>query len=220
MDTRPLDILEESVQIPQKGTPLDGVLAYPFVGFPNRAALVVGPHPLMGGRLENNVVRYVGRGLAEHGFATLRFRFGGAGASPEVMQRFWQTGNAPDDPQRGEDAAAAYAWIAALCGGPIILVGYSFGASLLARLLNERVRGVVLIGATLAQHEYSSLATSTMPKLLIAADNDFATPLGTTESWLAAAAEPKRLVIVPSAEHFYRGQEPRIVEEIMRWLTI
>lgn len=220
METGPLDILEESVQIPSGEEQLPGVLAYPFVGFPGRAALVVGPHPLMGGRLENNVVRGVGRGLAENGLVSLRFQFSDAATSPEVMEKFWQTGHAPDDPRRADDAAAAFAWFAALCRGPMILVGYSFGASLLAALLNERIGGVILIGATLAQHDYTALAASTVPKLLIAADNDFATPLTTTQNWFESAAVPKRLIVVPAAEHFYRGQESRIVEEIVRWLPL
>lgn len=219
-DTESLDILEESVQIPAGETQLSAVLAYPFAGFPDRAALIVGPHPLMGGRLENNVVRQVGRGLAEHGMASLRFQFAGEGTSPEVMERFWQTGHAPDDPSRADDAAAARAWLASLCDGPMILVGYSFGASLLAGLLGERVCGVVLIGATLAQHDYAILSTSKVPKLLIAADNDFATPLATSEAWFESADPPKKLVVVPSAEHFYRGQEGRIVQEIIQWLPL
>jgi len=174
----------------------------------------------MGGRLENNVVRHVGRGLAEHGFATLRFRFAGTGATSDVMDRFWKTGRAPEDPQRASEAAAAHAWLITLCGEATILVGYSFGASLLADLVTPRTRGVVLIGATLAQHDYAALADRPIPKLLIAADNDFATPLPTTETWFANAADPKQLVVMPSAEHFYRGQEGRIVEEIMQWLPI
>jgi alpha/beta superfamily hydrolase len=218
MDEGPLDILEEAVQISGHTALLPGVLAYPFAGFPRGAALVVGPHPLMGGRLENNVVRRVGRGLAEHGLASLRFEFAGADTSPDVMETFWQTGRAPDDPRRADDAAAAFTWLGALCAGPLLLVGYSFGGSLLAALRSERVRGVVLIGATLAQHDYTALAHSTLPKLLVAADNDFATPLATTQAWFESAAAPKRLVVLPAAEHFYRGQEARIVEEIAAWL--
>jgi alpha/beta superfamily hydrolase len=134
------------------------------------------------------------------------------------MEEFWKTGRAPDDPHRRDDAAAAFDWLRALTDRPIVPVGYSFGASLLGGLLDGQTRGVVLIGATFAQHEYGELASCGVPKLLIAADNDFATPLSITQQWFAAASEPKRLVVVPAAEHFYRGQEDRIVEEIMAWL--
>ena len=218
MNAELLDILEESVLIPNATSPLAGVLAYPLAGKPDRAALIVGPHPLMGGRLENNVVRGVGRGLAENGLLTLRFQFTGAETSPAVMERFWQTGVAPDDPRRADDARSAATWLSGPMPGPQLLVGYSFGASLLSELLDNATSGTVLIGPTLAQHDYTPLATSALPKLIIAADNDFATPLTTTQAWFETAVPPKQLVIVPAAEHFYRGQEQRIVEEIVKWM--
>ncbi len=218
MSVERFDIVEETVRVPHEPEPLSGVFAYPLVGLPDRAALIVGPHPLMGGRPENNVVRAVGRGLAECGLATLRFRFAGEGATPEVMEQFWQTGRAPDDPGRALDAAAARVWLADECPGRLVLVGYSFGASLLADLLDASVDAAVLIGPTLAQHDFRRLASSGVPKLVIAADNDFATPLRVTKAWACSARGVVKLVVVPAAEHFYRGQEERIVEEIIEWL--
>jgi alpha/beta superfamily hydrolase len=211
--------MEESVTLDSPRGELAGVLAYPLAGKPEIAALIVGPHPLMGGRLSNNVVRHVGRGLAESGLLTLRFAFAGGGPTSEVMEQFWQTGRAPEDPHRSEEVRSAWLWLAERHRGPAVLVGYSFGASLLGELLDdERVRGVVMIGATLLQHDYGRLARACMPKLLLAADNDFATPLSASQTWFAAAEKPKTLIVVPAAEHFYRDQEDRIVQEIVAWL--
>jgi alpha/beta superfamily hydrolase len=223
MNPKTCDILEESVAIPFGRDQLTGVLAYPFAGEPRGAALVIGPHPLMGGRLENNVVRHVGRGLAEHGLLSLRFCFANAGVSADVMESFWETGQAPDDVNRGQEAQAALDWLARTCTYHLLLVGYSFGASLLGELAStgnvaERITAVALIGPTLAQHDYTLLAASPLPKLVITADNDFATPLTLTRKWFAGTANPKRLVVVPAAEHFYRDQEPRLIEEIVSWM--
>lgn len=218
MKREPSDILEEGVRIPTDAAELDGVLAYPFAGQPERAALVVGPHPMMGGRIENNVVRAVGRGLAEHGFLTLRFRFSGAGPSAETMDEFWRSGQAPDDPQRVDDARAAFRWLGDVHPAPTVAIGYSFGAALLAHLCADpHISHIVMIGATLAQHDYDPIAESPLPKLVITADNDFATPLETTRSWFDRAREPKRMVTIETAEHFYRGQELRLVAEILDW---
>ncbi len=218
MTREPCDILEEAVRIGADADELDGVLAYPFAGQPQRGALIVGPHPMMGGRIENNVVRAVGRGLAEHGFLTLRFRFSGDGPSAEVMDEFWKSGRAPDDPQRVRDAAAAFRWLGDVNAGPTVAIGYSFGASLLAPLCADpRISHIVMIGATLVQHDYGPIAESSLPKLVITADNDFATPLEKTRVWFDQAREPKRRVIIEAAEHFYRGQEPRLVSEILDW---
>jgi alpha/beta superfamily hydrolase len=213
------DILEEAVRVGAEPGELPGVMAYPMAGQPSQAALIVGPHPLMGGRLENNVVRGLGRALAEHGWLTLRFEFSAAGASAGDMDRFWSTGQAPEDARRAMEARAALSWLARMHEDPILLIGYSFGASLLAELVDQqRLCGLVLIGATLTRHDFSRIAASRLPKLLLTADNDFATPLETTRAWYDAAAGPKRLVIVPAAEHFYRGREETLAQEILDWM--
>ncbi len=219
MKTQPCDILEESVSITSQRASLNGVLAYPFGAAPELAALVVGPHPMMGGRLDNNVVRATARGMAERGGVSLRFEFGGDGASAEVMEAFWQTGHAPDDPLRTEDTLAACAFLREVKSLPTVAIGYSFGASLLACLVGKPwISHLVLLGATLEHHDYSSISQSPLPKLVIAGDNDFATPLATTQQWFEAAIEPKRLVTLEAGEHFYRNQEDAIIREIVRWV--
>ena len=57
-----------------------------------------------------------------------------------------------------------------------------------------------------------------MRKLIITADNDFATPLEHTRAWVERAQSPKKLVVFEAAEHFYRGLEDRLVSEIIPWL--
>lgn len=215
----PVDILEETVRIPGPAGALAGVLAFPLVGTPGRAALMVGPHPLMGGRLENNVVRAVSRGLAEHGLLTLRFAFAGKGPTAEIMEAFWRTGHAPDDALHCDEACAAARWLGRMDLGSVVLVGYSFGASLLAELFDELpVSHVVMISPTLSHHDFSAVARSRLPKLLITASNDFATPAIVVQNWFADCAGPKSLVILESAEHFFRAQESRVVGELVRWL--
>jgi alpha/beta superfamily hydrolase len=213
------DILEESVLIDGQASRISAVLAYPLAGAERGAVLVAGPHPLMGGGLENNVVCGVARGLAEHGFVSLRFAYGGQGASQETMREFWQTGHAPEDPFRAIEARDALTCLRSVCPGPIVLVGYSFGASLIGGLLQEPPPDrLVLIGPTLLQHPFDAIQTSPIPKLIITADNDFATPLDHTRNWFAIARSEKKLVIIESGEHFYRGLEDRLVAEIAQWL--
>lgn len=219
MPVDPVDILEESVAIDAAHGELAGVLAYPLAGVPTRAALVVGPHPLMGGRLENNVVRSVARGLAEYGLTTLRFAFAGDGPTSEVMDEFWRTGHAPDDPARVDDARSAAIWFAHNVIGPTVLVGYSFGASILAEMIDlVGATQLVLICPTIAHHDFTEVARSSLPKLVIASNNDFATPLDAVETWAARCAGDANLIVLESAEHFFRGQEDRLVGEITTWL--
>lgn len=214
-----VDILEESVTIVCEPSSLSGVLAYPFDSDIRGAALVAGPHPLMGGSLQNNVVRSVGRGLAAHGYVSLRFSYGGDGVSATSMQRFLQTGHAPEDPERAVEACAALRLLRSICPKPLMLAGYSFGAAVIDQLVHDaKPSRLVLIGPTLRQHQFDTIQQSTINKLIITGDNDFATPLELTHSWFAAAHEPKKLVTFAASEHFYRGCENQLVAEIIQWL--
>lgn len=219
MQAETIDIIEESSSIESGGELVSTVLAYPFAGAPRRAVLIAGPHPLMGGGLQNNVVRAVARGMAEHGLVSLRFAYGGAGPSTETMQEFWHTGHAPDDPHRVFDARIALKHLRSVCSAPAVFIGYSFGASVVGALLSEAApSSLVLIGPTLCQHSFDAVQQSTIPKLVITANNDFATPLERTLAWYEYAQSPKKLVIIDAGEHFYRGSEDRLVEEIIQWL--
>ncbi len=213
------DIIEESITIDSCAERMSAVLAFPFADAPRGAVLIAGPHPLMGGGLHNNVVRAVARGMAEHGFVSLRFAYAGDGPSTEAMHTFWHTGNAPDDPRRVDDALAALACLTSVCHGPVIMVGYSFGAWIISTVLSKSSPShLVLIGPTLCQHQFDGIQRSAIPKLIITGDNDFATPLEATRAWFDHAESPKKLVIIESAEHFYRGLEDRLVTEIIQWM--
>lgn len=213
------EIIEEAISIEHRGSTLSSVMAYPIAGTPRGAALIAGPHPLMGGGLQNNIVLAVARGMAEHGFVSLRFAYGGEGTSRESMQEFWRTGCAPEDPARVDEATAALRQLQGVCAGPLMFIGYSFGASVLgALLLDSTADRVVLIGPTLRQHSFDDLQRSSVAKLIITANNDFATPLDVTRAWFERARAPKKLVIITSAEHFYRGLEDRLTAEIVAWI--
>jgi alpha/beta superfamily hydrolase len=88
---------------------------------PARASAVLShPHPLQGGSLHNPVVFHSERGLNRAGLTTMRFNFRGVGSSEGEY-----------DEGRGEvdDVAAACHWTRGIAArGPLLLVGYSFGA--------------------------------------------------------------------------------------------
>ena len=100
-----------------------------------------------------------------------------------------------------------------------LLVGYSFGAAIAGMLFEEIAPAqIVVISPTLTHHDLDGLARSTLAKLVIASDNDFATPLSTVEDSVKRCVDPTKLVVLPSAEHFFRDQEERLVDEIVQWL--
>src|SRR5262249_32059156 len=67
----------EEVHVHSGGRRLHGRLAYPEEGLPVAGVVLAGPHPLLGGTMDNNVVAGVGDGLARRGLLSLRFDYAG-----------------------------------------------------------------------------------------------------------------------------------------------
>ena len=107
-------LVVEQVRFPSGPYRLEGELAYPDDDAPVGAAVVAGPHPLLGGDMHNNVVVGLSEGLAGRGLAVLRFNYRGVGGSegPAVdvaahLARFWATSHVADEGDFRFDLAAA-----------------------------------------------------------------------------------------------------------------
>jgi len=160
-------------------------------GEPRGVALVAHPHPLFGGTLDNKVVHTLARAALELGYEAWRPNFRGVGKTEGAF-----------DEGRGEleDLAAVLAHAQARAGAaPPVLAGFSFGASLVARLA-ERVKPewLVLVGVG-----NTRLMAPPVPEgtLVIHGENDDTVPLAAVLDW----ARPQELpvVLVPGADHFF-----------------
>lgn len=218
-------ILQERVRFAGSLGRLAGELAYPW-SQPQAAALIVNPHPYMGGHMDNNVVAALAAGLARAGLATLRFDYAGVGESsgPAVdlvagMAEFWSTGRSPMDRAMSEDVASAAKWLRANAPLPLVLVGYSFGAHAAQAALADHVAAVVLVSPTVVHHDLFVLAALTLPRLVIYSDKDFSTPRQRTEAWLAAMTPPVVARCIRGANHFFKGRETELVGICRRFLS-
>jgi len=136
------EIVRERLRVPCGGESLDAELAYPARGEPAAAVLLLAPHPHMGGRMDNNVVRHLARRAAEDGCAALRFDYRGVGTSTLALPPGTSAYDHFEAMERGQryeallpDARAALAALdAAAAAGPAVLVGYSLGAVLAGML--------------------------------------------------------------------------------------
>ena len=167
------------------------------------AAVVAHPHPPSGGTLHNKVVYHAAKAFSIAGLPVLRFNFRGVGLS-----------EGQHDEGRGEvdDVRAAVDWLAATYNLPVIFAGFSFGSNVGLRACcgDARVHGLVGLGlpvrAAGRDYTYSFLpGCGSVPKLFISGDHDQFSPQGVLESVLVSAAEPKRVVWVEGADHFFAG---------------
>lgn len=175
---------------------------------PRMAALVCHPHPQGGGTMHNKVVFRVAQALGELGMPTLRFNYRGVGRSTGAYDDGRGEG---DDIRTALDALAAHYPGVALC-----LAGFSFGAwlGLPIGCADARVRQLVGVGVPVELLRVSALAGCDKPKLIVQGADDQYGPQAALQRWYAAAPEPKRLAVIPHADHFFTHQQAELAAAI------
>jgi hypothetical protein len=209
------DVFHRSFFLAGPAGRLEAVLWTSSAADPDFAAVVCHPHPLFGGTMHNKVVYQAAKALHERGAPVLRFNFRGAGQSEGAH-----------DSGRGEqeDVRAALDYLAAeFPGKPILLAGFSFGSWVGLRVGCEDGRVDKLIGLGLpvdnTKTDMSYLRACAKPKLLIQGANDQFGSRANVEALFATLVEPKRLVIIDGADHFFTGHMEEIGTAIQSWLV-
>ncbi|HEX4022467.1 MAG TPA: alpha/beta family hydrolase [Acidobacteriaceae bacterium] len=180
------------------------------------AALVCHPHPLGGGTMHNKVVYHAMKALHGLGLPVLRFNFRGTGRSEGVH-----------DEGRGEqeDVRSALDWLEKEFHLPILFTGFSFGANVGMRACcgDARVRGLIALGLPVQSdnrsYTYEYLPRCTQPKLFISGDHDPFGPVHAVESVVATAPEPKQLVWIENADHFFVGKLDAMQSALRDWVV-
>lgn len=185
------------------------------------AALVCHPHPLFGGTLHNKVVFHTMKALNSFGFPVLRFNFRGAGLS----QGEHDQGNG-----EVEDVRTALDWLDAEYHLPLVFAGFSFGAAvgLRAACADARVRVAIGVGAPVVPvaeateeprvYALDFLQQCAKPKLFVSGARDQFGPRAKLEALVASLPEPKKLVLIEGADHFFEGRLRELREAIELWV--
>ncbi|MHB8889234.1 MAG: alpha/beta hydrolase [Acidobacteriaceae bacterium] len=187
------------------------------------ATLVCHPHPPSGGTMHTKVVYHAMKAFNSFGLPVLRFNFRGTGLSE---------GSYDDGRGEQDDVRAALDWLETNFHLPILFAGFSFGSNVGLRACcgDARVKGLIGLGlpvrAAGRDYTYSFLANCAAPKLFISSDHDEFSPRGVVEDVIAKAPEPKQLVWIENADHFFAGipgsPAPKLdqMQTVMRnWLT-
>lgn len=182
----------------------------------SHAALVCHPHPVYGGTLHNKVVFHAMKALNSFGFPVLRFNFRGTGLS-----------QGEHDQGRGEvdDVRAALDWLAHEFHRPLIFAGFSFGAAvgLGAACPDDRVRALIGLGVPVKPvdertYNLEFLRSCSKPKLFVSGSRDQFAQRSALEEVARSAADPKKLVIIDSADHFFEGRLREMREAVENWI--
>jgi alpha/beta superfamily hydrolase len=179
---------------------------------PAMAAVVCHPHPLFGGTMHNKVVFQAAKTLHRLGLPVLRFNFRGAGLS-----------EGEHDKGKGErdDVRAALDFLAQEFPGlPILLGGFSFGAWVGLRVGCEdaRVAEVAGLGLPVNSSRLDYLRECRKPKLIIQGTLDQFGSRDKVEELYAELPEPKRVVFVEEADHFFAGKLNEADAALRAWM--
>ena len=114
------------------------------------------------------------------------------------------------------------------CDGPVLLIGYSFGAAVAAAITHPAVVGWALIAPALVVPQFVSpaspfgpppqppIATDPRPKLVVIAERDawfgadVIDPL--TAGWVACERQT-----LPSADHFFAATTDEVADRAVTW---
>ena len=161
-------------------------------------ALVAHPHPLFGGTLDNKVVQTLARAFVELGYEAWRPNFRGVGLTEGTH-----------DEGRGEleDLAAV---LKSVRREKFVLAGFSFGASLAAKLAQrEKPEWLVLIGVGITRIMAPPVPPGT---LVIHGESDDTVPLAAVLDW--ARPQDLPVVVVPGADHFFH-RKLHVIKQIV-----
>lgn len=227
MNTMLDEITEETIWIPAGESQLEGILSYPEDVTPREAALLLAPHPHLGGRMDNNVITHLARRLASEGWATLRFNYGGVGASTlrldpkDTPYEYWDRLEASQNYRAVlPDVVAARRYLCeTLPELALTCVGYSFGACM-ALLLTEQFppARLVAVSPPVSRAPLEGVDTLAVPSLFIAGDRDFAFDAARFEPILARVPGPATFVSLAGSDHFFRREESRVYDVMTAWL--
>lgn len=180
-------------------------------------ALVLHPHPLYGGTMNNKIVYRLYHTFVQNGFSVLRFNFRGVGKSQGVY-----------DEGVGEltDAAAALDWLqlqnpdASTCW----IGGFSFGSWIALQLLMRRpeIEGFVAISPPANLYDFSFLSPCPAAGLIMQGGKDDIVAEESVNKLVDKLGGQQGTSVeyktISGADHYYRGFEEEMSNSVNDYL--
>jgi uncharacterized protein len=174
--------------------------------------VMASPYPKHGGTMQDKVVYQATQGFVRSGCAVLRFNYRSVGTSD---------GEFSDGPGEMDDYRAALGAAAReLPGLPIWAAGYSFGAyiAMTAGAADRRVTHLIGIGVVIndkdEKYDYAAVRASEKPKFLIHGGLDELSPAKLIRKFYGELAEPRELVVIDDADHYFDGHASEVADAI------
>jgi uncharacterized protein len=177
-------------------------------------ALVLHPHPLYGGTMNNKIVYRLYHAFAQNGFSVLRFNFRGVGKSQ---------GKYDDGVGELSDAATALDWLqtqnpdAPTCW----ISGFSFGAWISLQLLMRRpeIEGFVAASPPANLYDFSFLSPCPSAGLITQGDKDDVVSEEAVNKLAGKLGVQAEYKVISGADHYYRGVEEELSNQVTDYIA-
>ena len=203
----------ESIEFRGPAGRIEGIINQPAERSTIRAAAVIcHAHPLHGGMMHFKVIFRAAKALQSQGLAVLRFNFRGVGVSEGVHDH--GIGEQADVRAAIDEAGRRWPDV------PLILGGFSFGAAMasLVAVDDVRVRAALLLGFPITRVSSTDQLTRLhQPRLFVQGSRDEFGSGDAIVALVAPLSEPKRLVVIEGADHFFTGRLDDLQTPIERW---
>ncbi len=194
------------LMLPSQGVELEALLMLPENERYPTVAVICHPHPLYGGSMHNKVVVTASHAFLDMGIPSLRFNFRGVEKS---------SGKYDNGIGELEDVRAAMGYMAEK-GEKLIIAGHSFGAwmGMKAGYEDPRVKLMIGIGTPVNFVNMDFLRDCLKPRLFVHGTVDRLISVEKVEELCAALPEPKKLVKIEDADHFFTGKLKELSETV------
>lgn len=192
---------------------LESVAACPARDSERPASVVVlHPHSLHGGTLQNKVVHTVARAFTELGARSVRFNFRGAGKS---------AGAYANGIGETEDALAVLAWLRARRPhDAVFLAGFSFGAYVALRAAASfPLAGLLTVAPAVHLYDFDQIGTPRVPWIMFQGERDEIVSAPALRAWAERQNPPPRWVSFPEAGHFFHQRLHELRAAIVEHVT-
>ncbi len=180
-------------------------------------ALVLHPHSLHGGTMNNKVVYNMYKALFENDFTVLRINFRGVRRS---------MGTFDDGVGELTDAATALDWLQVRY--PLskvnLIAGFSFGAWIAMQLIMRRpeITNFLVVSPPVNKYDFSFLSPCPIPGLILQGDKDSVVPEDFVHDLAHRLAKQKNINVeyrmINGADHFFREKIDMLNSEIDDYL--
>ena len=178
--------------------------------------LILHPHPLFGGTMNNKVVYNLYKTFVAHGFTVLRINFRGVGRSQGQF-----------DNGIGEvtDAATALDWLQT--NNPYsdfnLIVGFSFGAWIAMQLIMRRpeINNFIAISPPVNKYDFSFLSPCPIPGIIFQGNRDSIVPEESVFELVQKLSKQKHVVnykVINGADHFFRDKIDEFTNSVSNYL--